>query len=120
MTRMTLTDAGYCILLTPARSAAAYAHHVHRKAIIVGLKSSAMKSSSFRYALSALRFAFITLGHQALLNLDIDLPAGETFELGARRRTGGGTGPAPLANHFIDLTNSPVLQKLNGFIRTNV
>jgi hypothetical protein len=40
ITLMVLIEAGYCILLTPARSAAAYAHHVHRKAIIVGLKSS--------------------------------------------------------------------------------
>ena len=118
---MTLTDAGYCILLTPARSAAAYAHQVHRKAMIVGLKSSAMKNSlSLPDALSALRFALIPLGHQALLNLGVDLPAGETFELGACRRTGGGTGSAPLANRFINLTNFPVLEILNGFIRTNI
>ncbi len=38
MTRIVRIDVEYCILLTPARSAAAYAHQVHRKAMIVGLK----------------------------------------------------------------------------------
>ena len=42
MTRIVRIDVEYCILLTPARSAAAYAHQVHRKAMIVGLKSSAI------------------------------------------------------------------------------
>ena len=119
MTRMVRIDVEYCILLTPARSAAAYAHQVHRNATILGRKSSAIKNFlSFRYALSALRLAFITLGHQALLNLGIDLPAGETFELSAGGRTGGRTGSAPLANHFVDLADFLVLQVLNGLIGT--
>jgi hypothetical protein len=42
MTRIVRIDVGYCILLTPARSAAAYAHQVHRKATILGRKSSAI------------------------------------------------------------------------------
>ena len=58
------------------------------------------------------------LGYQALLNLGIDLPAGETFELSAGRRTGGRTGSAPLANHFVDLADFRVLQVLNGLIGT--
>src|SRR5512136_737626 len=104
MTRMVRIDVEYCILLTPARSAAAYAHQVHKNAMILGRNSSAITNSiSFRYALSALRLACITLGHQALLNLGIDLPAGEPFELSAGRRTGGCTGSASLANHFVDL-----------------
>jgi len=44
MTRIVRIDVEYCILLTPARSAAAYAHQVHRKAMIVGLKSSDIKT----------------------------------------------------------------------------
>jgi hypothetical protein len=47
MTRMVRIDVEYCILLTPARSAAAYAHQVHRKAMIVGLKSSDIKNSPY-------------------------------------------------------------------------
>ena len=60
------------------------------------------------------------LGYHALLNLGIDLPAGETFELSAGRRTGGCTGSAPLANHFVDLADSFVLQVLNGLIGTDL
>ncbi len=47
MTRMVRIDVEYCILLTPARSAAAYAHQVHRNAMIVGLKSSAITNSLY-------------------------------------------------------------------------
>jgi hypothetical protein len=38
MTRIIRIFAGYCIRLTPARSAAAYAHQVHRKHMIWGSK----------------------------------------------------------------------------------
>ena len=120
MTRMVRIDVEYCILLTPARSAAAYAHQVHRKAMIVGLKSSAMKNFlSFRYALSALRLAIITLGHQALLDLGVDLPAGEPFELSAGRRTGGCASAASFTDHFIDLADLSIFHISNSLIGTN-
>jgi hypothetical protein len=62
MTRMVRIDVEYCILLTPARSAAAYAHQVHRNAMIVGLKSSAIacsRMSNGKVQISKFRFSHL-------------------------------------------------------------
>src|SRR3972149_920070 len=47
MTRMILRCGGYCSLETPAKSAAEYAHQLHRKPRILGLKSNPAILNSF-------------------------------------------------------------------------
>lgn len=48
ITRTVRTFAGYCKRLTPARSAAAYAHQVQRKQMILGSKMSSLISIPYK------------------------------------------------------------------------
>lgn len=59
ITRITRRFAGYCNRLTPARSAAAYAHHVQRNPRMWGLKLSGMLGNSFLSESSVSRAATV-------------------------------------------------------------
>jgi hypothetical protein len=98
MTLTTRIFAGYCIRLTPARSAAAYAHQVHRKAIIWGsnLVSLINVSPSLKNPISG----YTDLGQQLFRSIPT--------EISTVRGTCGGTIAASFAQNLIHLANPGV------------
>src|SRR3989339_577218 len=117
MTRMIRIFAGYCIRLTPARSAAAYAHQVHKKQTIWGSKLvSFIRFFPYIYLNGFFSFIQFQAGqypafsffHHSSCSPDLcqKLIWFKPPKLGTVGRTGSGTVPASLAEDFIDFADA--------------